>query len=118
MQQAIPPSHNRLLSRSALANYTQRLYRGIHFWPCVFYPAWIWHVFWIAALQCILLMPTTAHADWTQQQSNTTRNLSGVIFGGGQFVAAGAGGTILTSQDDVNWTNRTSNVTDNLNLIA
>lgn len=56
--------------------------------------------------------------DWTRQQSGTAKNLAKIIFGGGQFVAVGATGTILTSPDGVVWTSRTSNVNDDLALIV
>lgn len=56
--------------------------------------------------------------DWVQQHSGTVKNLANIIFGGGQYVAVGAAGAILTSPDGVVWTSRSSNVIDDLALIT
>jgi len=45
---------------------------------------------------------------WTLRNSSTMKNLLGVTYGGGTFVAVGAEGTIVTSSDGVNWTRRDS----------
>jgi hypothetical protein len=44
------------------------------------------------------------------QPSGTTNDLQGVVFANGRFVAVGAGGTIITSTDGVNWSNRVSGI--------
>ncbi len=49
-----------------------------------------------------------AQTEWSAVPSGTTRNLWGVWFGGGQFVAVGEGGVILTSPDGQTWTPRVS----------
>jgi serine/threonine protein kinase len=45
---------------------------------------------------------------WTLRSSPTSQNLYSVAWSGGQFVAVGAGGTILTSPDGSTWTARPS----------
>ncbi|HEX2944565.1 MAG TPA: hypothetical protein VHT96_01260, partial [Clostridia bacterium] len=50
---------------------------------------------------------------WTTQISGTSSKLNGVCYGGSTFVAVGDGGTILTSSDGSNWTNRTSSPASN-----
>lgn len=49
-----------------------------------------------------------AQVNWAPATSGTTQNLWGVAYGGGQFVAVGEGGTILTSPDGATWTARAS----------
>jgi uncharacterized delta-60 repeat protein len=46
--------------------------------------------------------------NWSAVTSPTDRNLWSVCYGGGQFVAVGEGGTILTSPDGLAWTRRNS----------
>ena len=46
--------------------------------------------------------------DWTPRDSDTGVFLWGVGYGGGSYVAVGAGGTVLTSEDGVSWTPRES----------
>jgi hypothetical protein len=41
-----------------------------------------------------------------------------VTYGNGTFVAVGTGGTILTSPDGVNWTERTSGTRNQLNGVT
>jgi hypothetical protein len=45
---------------------------------------------------------------WWTPPSFTSRHLYGVAWGGGQFVAAGASGTVLTSEHGASWTTRGS----------
>lgn len=49
-----------------------------------------------------------AQVSWSPVSSGTMANLWGVCYGGGQFVAVGEQGTILTSPDGKTWTARTS----------
>jgi uncharacterized delta-60 repeat protein len=49
-----------------------------------------------------------AQTNWAAIPSGTSRNLWGLCYGGGQFVAVGEGGTILTSPDGLTWVSRTS----------
>ena len=48
----------------------------------------------------------------------TAQTLIAVTYGGGQFVAVGASGTIISSPDGYNWTNRTSGVWNTLRGVA
>jgi len=60
-----------------------------------------------------LLANTTflcAQTAWTTVYSPTTQDLWSVCFGGGQFVAVGTAGTILTSPDGNTWSQRASGV--------
>ena len=56
------------------------------------------------------LFATLVHGQetWTAISSPTTQNLWSACYGGGQFVAVGEGGTILTSPDGTVWTKRVS----------
>ena len=51
-----------------------------------------------------------AQTSWTAVSSPTAQDLWGICYGGGQFVAVGTGGTILTSPDGTTWTQRSSGV--------
>src|SRR5205807_1234524 len=51
-------------------------------------------------------------------QSDSSANLTGVAYGGSQFVAVGSGGAILTSSDGTTWTTRPGSSTENLNGAA
>jgi BNR repeat domain protein len=53
---------------------------------------------------------------WTVR--NLDKPLFSVTYGNGTFVAVGVGGTILTSPDGVNWTQRTSGTSNNLFGVA
>ena len=44
----------------------------------------------------------------------TLESLNAIGFGGGQFVAVGSSGEVLTSRDGTNWARRDSGVTENL----
>ena len=44
--------------------------------------------------------------DWTQQTSNTTKDLRSIAFGNGIFVVIGADNTLFTSTDGATWTER------------
>lgn len=46
--------------------------------------------------------------NWSVVTTPTDRNLWSVCYGGGQFVAVGEAGTILTSPDGLTWTKRSS----------
>jgi hypothetical protein len=52
--------------------------------------------------------PLGAQSTWSSVGSGVAVNLWGVCHGGGQFVAVGEQGTILTSQDGTAWTRQTS----------
>jgi hypothetical protein len=43
---------------------------------------------------------------WIQQASGTTKDLYGVTFANGLYVAVGAEGTVLTSSDSITWHTR------------
>lgn len=60
----------------------------------------------------------SARAEWTKVETNTTANLWGVCYGGGQYVAVGTSGTILTSPDGTKWIARTSGTTEWLTAVA
>ncbi len=57
---------------------------------------------------------------WTQcyAGSGPGTALNGIIYGGGQFVATGNNGTIVSSTDGVNWVPRSSGVTQDLGGIC
>ncbi|MGC8967977.1 MAG: hypothetical protein ACP5JV_06590 [Thermus sp.] len=55
---------------------------------------------------------------WIRRDSGSDKNLYGVAYGNGTFVAVGWDGTILTSPDGVNWTARTSGTSNNLNAVT
>jgi hypothetical protein len=58
-------------------------------------------------------------SQWTWQFPYPQGNqLLAVTYGGGQFVATGANGAIITSPDGYTWTNQTSGVSANLNGVA
>ncbi len=63
---------------------------------------------------------TTADADaWTSRTSPTTAMLSAVAHGGGAFVAVGAGGVIVSSENGgATWSTRTSNTVYDLLSVA
>jgi hypothetical protein len=51
---------------------------------------------------------------WTTQTSHTTKDLFGVTYVHGIFIAAGNAGALLTSPDGTNWTVQNSGTTQNL----
>ena len=55
---------------------------------------------------------------WVARTSPTTKDLNGIAFGAGQFVAVGNSGTILTSPDGVTWSIRAASTTQNLKSVA
>ena len=63
------------------------------------------------------ILDTSAGA-WSPQTSGTIQDLYGVSYLNGQFIAVGAGGTLLTSPDGVTWTARASNTNNNLRQVA
>lgn len=54
-------------------------------------------------------IPAAAQSVWTPHDSGTSSDLGGVAYGGGQFVAVGDPGGIVTSPDGVTWTQQVSN---------
>ncbi len=62
----------------------------------------------LVALCLALLVPPAFALTWTTQTSGTDNVLRGVVYAGGQFVAVGNQGTVLTSPDGVTWTAQTS----------
>ena len=61
---------------------------------------------------------TMAQSVWTARDSNTESSIGGVTYGGGQFVAVGDPGTVLTSPDGETWMVRDPGTTDSLRGIA
>ncbi|MBD2756291.1 T9SS type A sorting domain-containing protein [Spirosoma validum] len=61
---------------------------------------------------------TSLHAQWQTAISNTTNTLIDVSYGGGQWVAVGVNGIIVTSADGIDWTPRMSNTTKGLSNAA
>lgn len=55
---------------------------------------------------------------WTRRTSNTSGQLRKVIYAGGQHIAVGGSGLILTSPDTATWTTRATGVTMQLNDVA
>jgi photosystem II stability/assembly factor-like uncharacterized protein len=55
-----------------------------------------------------------AGTTWTQRNSGTNYSLMYVAYGNNTFVAVGLNGTILTSQDGVNWTRRSLKIANRL----
>jgi hypothetical protein len=55
---------------------------------------------------------------WTRRNSGTSSFLGCITHGGGQFVARGNDGTIVTSPDGVAWTRRTSGTDRGFNAIT
>jgi hypothetical protein len=55
---------------------------------------------------------------WTLQYSGTTQNLYGVSFVNGRFIAVGARGTLLTSDDGTTWMPASSNTAEDLWQVA
>src|SRR5690606_14605514 len=51
---------------------------------------------------------------WTSRSGGTTQNLWDITYGGGQYVAVGDSGTVLTSPDGITWTSRSGGTTQNL----
>ena len=54
----------------------------------------------------------------TVADSGTSNSLGGIAYGNGLFVAVGIYGTIITSPDGLNWTQRTSGTTNHLSSIV
>lgn len=55
---------------------------------------------------------------WTARTSGTANNLTSVALVNGYFVASGAGGTLLESQDGIQWVQLSTNTTATLRGIA
>jgi len=71
---------------------------------------------WAAFLVCDTLL--TAQSGWESVQSQVPHNLWGVCRGGGQFVAVGENGTILSSPEGLVWTRQVSGTTVWLTSVA
>lgn len=63
-------------------------------------------------------LPAAAQSVWTPRDSGTDGDLSGVIYGGGQFVSVGDPGVILTSPDGATWTTQESGTENSLRGVA
>jgi len=72
------------------------------------------------ALSCAPLATQAANLEPWQPRivPGFSNNLNGVVFGGGQFLAVGARGSILRSSDGSNWTQENSGTTRDLNQVA
>ena len=83
-------------------------------------PIVLLHAPWRFLVATVLALTATLHAqtNWTLAPAVTTANLWGVCNGGGQFVAVGERGTILTSPDGTAWTPRQSGTTAWLTSVA
>jgi hypothetical protein len=57
-------------------------------------------------------------AQWTPSTSGTSNALFGIAWSGTQFVAVGAGGTVLTSPDGLTWTARMSGTAQQLHAVV
>src|SRR5207249_602107 len=51
-----------------------------------------------------IILTSTNGATWNSANSGTGKNLRGVAYGNGMFVAVGNDGTILNSLDGADWT--------------
>ena len=56
--------------------------------------------------------------NWSEQNSNISENLYGIIYGKSLFIAVGSNGTIITSPNGIDWSVKTSGTNENLNDIA
>lgn len=65
-------------------------------------------------LSAAVVSVASAQTTWTQQSSGVSPALSGIVFGGGKFVAAGEDGIILTSTNGVDWQAQTSGTIQSL----
>lgn len=76
----------------------------------------------VATLLLALATVTTKGADpldtWTSADTGTQNGLLAATFANGQFLAVGAGGTIVSSTDGVTWTPRSSGTSSLLTGIA
>jgi hypothetical protein len=63
-------------------------------------------------------LPASAQSVWTRQTLSLTDDLTGIVYGNGQFVAVGDPGVIITSPDGTTWTSRTSGTSNPLRGIA
>ena len=66
---------------------------------------------------CVLLTSPNG-VTWTDRRAGRTRDLYGIIYTNGQFVAVGYEGTVLTSPDALTWTTRVSNTSRDLHAIT
>lgn len=73
---------------------------------------------YLALLSLLWLSTYTDSFAQAKAVSNTTQNLTAVIYGGGQWLVAGENGTILSSSDGITWTTRNSSTTARLNAIS
>ena len=56
--------------------------------------------------------------NWTSRQSGTTKDLTGVCYGNGRFVAIGDEGTVLSSTDGATWETEPRLTRETLGMIA
>ncbi len=79
------------------------------------------HVWLVVALSfAISALPALAQcgATWQDIATGISHDLNGVVYAGGQFVAVGDNGTILTGPDGSTWTSRTSPTGNDLYSVA
>jgi hypothetical protein len=66
-----------------------------------------------------LILTSPDGITWTQRSTvPVTRNLTGVAYGNGAYVATTPGGVVLTSLDTITWTQRSIGIFQRLNGIA
>ncbi|MDB6126183.1 MAG: hypothetical protein JWM35_79 [Verrucomicrobia bacterium] len=80
----------------------------VHEMPSNRFRRWVRRLAFVLVGLFSLAPALRAQLTWDPVASPTSQNLWGVCFGGGQFVAVGEGGTILTSPDGSTWTARNS----------
>ena len=71
-----------------------------------------------AVAVALLSLSAAAEESWSSVPPIANADLWGVCYGGGQFVAVGAGGTVLGSPDGLTWTRRASGTTEWLLAVA
>ena len=80
--------------------------------------AWNGSVFVAVGNQPTNLYSSDDALNWTRRNSGVSADLLGVTQAGGQFVAVGANGTIITSPDGANWSPGDANSKSNLTSVA
>jgi hypothetical protein len=76
--------------------------------------------FWALMLLTVAIrLPADPLSNWSWRFPSPQGNiLLGVTYGGGQFVAVGDNGTIITSSDGYHWTNQSCSISTPLRAIA
>lgn len=69
-------------------------------------------------LLLLLITLCAAQQSWISRSSGTVADLFGLTWGDGNFVAVGAGGTILTSENGADWTTRVSGTKEMLKSVT